>query len=42
MLMAINFLGDCTGTKGGMNYKHSHVSVQLEICSLITQGEIIL
>ena len=43
MLMATTLLRDRAGAKGGtLNYEHSHVSVQLEVCSLVTQGEIIL
>ena len=43
MLTATILLGGCTGTKGGtLNLEHSHMSVQLEVCSLVTQGEIIL
>ena len=33
----------CAGTRGGTpNLEHSHMSVQLEVRGLVTQGEIIL
>ena len=43
MLTATLLLGGCTGTNGEtLNLEHSHMSVQLEVCGLVTQGEIIL
>ena len=43
MLTATILLGGCAGTEGGTpNLEHSHMSVQLEVRGLVTQGEIIL